>query len=56
MLKGYVTNCAVTQLSVIWRGVSTERFENIRYYIRKLNIKYLYMLIEFDTFQKHSTD
>ena len=32
-------------------GVSTERFENIRYYIRKF-----YMLIEFNTFQKHLAD
>ena len=41
---------------MIKRGVSTERFENIRYYIRKLNIKYLYMLIEVNTFQKHLAD
>ena len=40
---------------MIKRGVSTERFENIRYYIRKLNIKLIYMLI-FNTFQKHSAD
>ena len=34
---------------MIKRGVSTERFENIRYYIR-------YMLIEFNTSQNHSAD
>ena len=29
----------VSTFIMINRGVSTERFENIRYYIRKLNIK-----------------
>ena len=38
---------------MIKRGVSMEHFENIRYYIRNLNF---YMLIEFNTFEKHSAD
>ena len=50
--------CHIHMLSWSKRGVSTERFENIRYYIRNLNFKstQFYKLIEFNTFQKHSAD
>ena len=42
---------------MIKRGVSTERFANIRYCIRNLKFKiYFYILIEFNTLQKHSAD
>ena len=41
------------------RGVSTERFKNIRYYIRKLNIKstsHAHRIIHFNFIKKRSTD
>ena len=41
---------------MIKRGVSTERFETFVITSVLKILKYFYMLIEFNTFQKHSAD